>query len=464
MKMSLSRFTKSVLRRVGVIASCALTPSAMAAGVESSWLGQPGVPVGNWSDPANWSSGVPSGGDAHFMSTSDTNQIHVSGTEATNDLLFDIGDWTLNIAPGSVLQTNSRLILASHDATNANLTVQGGGLMHTEWITHLANGDDSPVSTAACSVTVKGLGTSWTTNSYVDLGWNGAGIVRVQDSATFSAAEVLLIGISGTSHGRLEVTGGSTASCGGGWWGNAAAVLGRDSVTSTGTALVAGNGSKWAVEGDLVVGNIGTGLLDVTDFGKVVVHGMLWVGPQGRINLTAGGLLAAGDGTYPADLVPTGGLYISSGQFLGGSGTINGFAFNDGVVSPGHSTGTLTIDGNFRNGLTGQLDMELTGLARDSLVVSGGVQLDGGLLVLKFLDGYAPKTGDTFDLIDCSGALTGDFGELRIEGLLDGWQYHVATSDGTLTIVSDSNGVSSIPEPAGLALLVMAFLLPRSRK
>jgi hypothetical protein len=95
---------------------------------------------------------------------------------------------------------------------------------------------------------------------------------------------------------------------------------------------------------------------------------------------------------------------------LGGSGRVNanlrnGDATNTGgVVSPGQSVGTLTVDGIFSQHSTGTLEIELGGLAvgqYDRLNVVGVATLDG-LLDVKYANGFLPTAaniGATFDVI-----------------------------------------------------------------
>jgi T5SS/PEP-CTERM-associated repeat protein len=52
-------------------------------------------------------------------------------------------------------------------------------------------------------------------------------------------------------------------------------------------------------------------------------------------------------------------------------------------------------------------------------VVDGDAELDG-LLVLQFLNGFAPRAGDSFDLLDVSGSVTGSFADVLVRGLAPG--------------------------------------------
>jgi hypothetical protein len=68
-------------------------------------------------------------------------------------------------------------------------------------------------------------------------------------------------------------------------------------------------------------------------------------------------------------------------------------------------------------------------------VVEGDATLDG-TLVLQFLNGFAPRAGDAFDLLDVSGNLTGGFANVVVRGLAPGFDFAEDTVGGQLTLTS----------------------------
>ena len=99
----------------------------------------------------------------------------------------------------------------------------------------------------------------------------------------------------------------------------------------------------------------------------------------------AGGSLIAG----------TGGVLTLIGGWLTGTGTIAGSVTNVGaVVAPGNSAGTITIQGNYTQGPTGTLAIEVGGVTpgtqHDWLDVSGSASLSGALSV-TYTSGFAPN-------------------------------------------------------------------------
>lgn len=150
----------------------------------------------------------------------------------------------------------------------------------------------------------------------------------------------------------------------------------------------------------------------------------------------AGALRRSGGGatlTVQPDLSNSGTLRVTSGTLaMSGtltnqaSGTIDGTATldvasaagfsNAGTVAPGTSAGQLSITGNYPQGATATLAVEIggpgAGSSYDRLAVSGTATLDGTLDV-SILGSYAPSLGDTFVVLTHGGA-TGNFATVTV--------------------------------------------------
>jgi hypothetical protein len=105
------------------------------------------------------------------------------------------------------------------------------------------------------------------------------------------------------------------------------------------------------------------------------------------------------------------GLVMVNGGTVGGNGRVNGRLTNSaGIVSPGTSIGTLTVEGNYLQMAGGTLNIELGGTAAgqyDQLNVIGGLNgaiLDGTLDV-SLVNGFVPAVGNTFDVITAPGGV-----------------------------------------------------------
>ena len=162
------------------------------------------------------------------------------------------------------------------------------------------------------------------------------------------------------------------------------------------------------VSGDEYVGYDGTGTFiqsgGTHQAGRIELG--YYGGSTGRYDLLGGVLsaesLAAGSGSAAFDFAG-GTLHAGTVEF----GLVN----EGGVLAPGESVGTTTVDGNYTQA-AGTLEIELAALSQcDMLSATGSVTL-GGTLDLLSLSGYRPKEADVFAVITADGGFAGDFAEV----------------------------------------------------
>jgi hypothetical protein len=123
--------------------------------------------------------------------------------------------------------------------------------------------------------------------------------------------------------------------------------------------------------------------------------------------LNVSGVFQAGLGS-----VTVGTTNVLAGGLLKGTGTLITNVNNSGTVSPGLSPGILTINGDYVQGPTGALNMEIGGTipgpsGHDQLVVTGAATL-GGTLNASLINGFVPAPTDAFTLIQ-AGSVSGTF-------------------------------------------------------
>jgi hypothetical protein len=90
--------------------------------------------------------------------------------------------------------------------------------------------------------------------------------------------------------------------------------------------------------------------------------------------------------------------------------------------------------------------------------VTGNISL-AGTLTLNCINGFAPKTGQTFALIQYGGTLTSNFDQSQLNGLAPGFQYQLQQATGGLNLVAQNDGVATSPPllsltPSGSELLI----------
>jgi|GEM_PF-1825173 len=237
-------------------------------------------------------------------------------------------------------------------------------------------------------------------------------------NANSTAGNATLVAESGINGGTIRFAPGSTGGSsriilsGSGqlYVGNVGGILEIGSLESS----VGGGGEVYVHANELVVGNLNTN----TEFsGGIHATGGLRKVGSGILNLTgintytgdtnidAGTLLANGVLASPN-------IHVNAAGVLGGSGLVQGNVFNGGIVSPGNSVGTLTINGNYSQ--SGTLVIEIEGWnpgQYDVLAIGGSASL-GGRLTLVAGPGLTYTRGDRAEILTAGGGVSGQFNDV----------------------------------------------------
>lgn len=316
--------------------------------------------------------------------------------------------------PGSRLLVGQQLVVGGTDTTTGDasqLRVENGGL--------LTCGD----------LLVREQSSLWVTNSTATV-QNGATIdsLVLLESATINASTI------NVRHGELRGSGTVNANV---------------NISSDGTATCVGT---------LTMGNPGSnagfgsaGLLDVGSAAVTLLDSNLAIGKNLSLNggsLTAvNGYVAAGTGQTTgtgtinasfrnAGTIAATGAGITFNDRLEGPGDFGGtritlgttgFMFqdctfacdlvNNGHLAPGleinEAASSITVNGNYTQGPTGVLDIDLDGCeSSDVLHVSGTATL-GGTLRLTATRGYIPRHGHRVHIVQCPN-VTGLFSSIEL--------------------------------------------------
>jgi hypothetical protein len=216
---------------------------------------------------------------------------------------------------------------------------------------------------------------------------------------------------------------------------------------------VTGPSSDTTIKRLAVGATTGTTTLDLGGAGLLRVTNRVNVRSNGRIFMNGGSMIVGtGAATPVADT-----LHVTAGGFLAGDGRVVGDVINaGGIVVPGASPGELVIEGDYTLGIDGRLIIEIAGTGigeYDVLNILGTAIFDvGSTIDLKFINGFAPSTDDTFDFLKAY-AFSGDMNLLNfnIFGLEPGFDFTTGFTDaGTFSMTALTDGVSSVPIPGAV--------------
>jgi autotransporter-associated beta strand protein len=290
-------------------------------------------------------------------------------------------------------------------AANANITNNGGASLTG------VGGTKFTSSSTAGSATI-------TNNGGSGLGASG-GFTYFLDTSTASSATLIANGGTTSGDGGLilisnDATGGTARVE---VFGNGELDISTHNSTSAVTVgSIEGSGNVFLGANSLAVGSNNM----TTTFSGVIQDGGMGGGMGGSLDkIGSGTLTLSGTNTYTGDtLALVGSLlvdgsiaspvtFVIDGGLLGGNGIIGGdVQVNDaGVVSPGDSLGTLTVNGNYSQGFAGILRIEIGGLnsgvTSDLLNVNGAAGSSlGGTLQLVRINNFTPLPGDRVTIIN----------------------------------------------------------------
>jgi len=270
----------------------------------------------------------------------------------------------------------------------------------------------------------------------VDVGHRGAATVEVLDGALMQARQ-MHIGRFAGSRGRVTVRAAEDGTP------SRLEFLRRGEDPGTGSLIV--GGTVLAGTDDDVVG-----ILEL-DGGEVLIESHMALGPKGVLRgrglISGSGLDMFLAGTVEPGVV----LEKEQARAPGGSRTFSARS----RISPASVEGqpTLTLVGNVVFQATAVVKLDIPGSEfADCIVVDGPLTL-GGTLELNFANGYAPRAGDTLDLIT-STLTTGSFATTTINGLAPGFQFTLApNSAGGVRLTAINDGVAATVGGGRLSVL-----------
>ncbi len=341
------------------------------------------------------------------------------------------GSGTLVVTAGASLVNATDLFVAN--AGSGSLNIPAGGKVSTARM-YLGN-----LAGASGTVTLSGIGSTFTGTGTTYVGWLGTGTLTVNQGAKMTLAGLEIAEWENTSATVvLDGSGSSidtTANVGVGLRGSgaltisggaklhaliSASTLGQWGTNASGTALVTGTGSSWTSDYGINIGNDGRGVLSVENGGSVVAHDITIAAGS----FSSGDVTVTGPGSH-LGLIDNGGFSVGANGF--GSLTVT----NHGDVTSSDITAG--------DGPTGVGQIAVTG-AGSQLRLQGGIRpgvWGSGLLGVS--------AGGT---VAASWMLLGDQANSYGAASIDGPGSNVTLSGGELLVANQGTGVLAISNSA----------------
>ncbi|MFA9480483.1 hypothetical protein ACERK3_19625, partial [Phycisphaerales bacterium AB-hyl4] len=251
------------------------------------------------------------------------------------------------------------------------------------------------------NVTVSGQGSRLITQ-HVYLSQFGDGVLSVVDGGVVEASNYLSLATSPIATGTVNIGDGG-----------AAGILDTPEITTgSGDATVNFNHT----DSDYYLTRDGT-----ADGDAVLLKGGLKVihhntgtttllgthSYTGNTNVTAGTLLVNGTIAHSD-------FHVFGSGTLGGTGTVGNLLMSDGILSPGNSIGTFTVDGDYTHGSFATLYVEIIdgghtpGVHNDHVYVTGEATILGGKVDV-FAEPGNYHDGTQYTILTADGGVDGKF-------------------------------------------------------
>jgi autotransporter-associated beta strand protein len=430
----------------GVIAVLLVFWSAPARAQDATWLASPATAIYN--EGANWTGGSVPTGTATFEASNQRN-LTVNGSTIggwvfnagageytfTNNLnvVFNGSGIQVNSGSGATIINNNTLQFYNNSSAGSATITNNVGLFFIDTssagsatITNKSTVGFSGTSSAGSATITNNSSLSFTNTSsagsatitngnflrFLLTSSAGSATITTSSGAALNGTGTLFVGSAagGTSRhivnsgGLLDITGlsaagltiGSLEGSGLVAIGGKTLTIGANNLSTTFSGVIQNQGHQpgsGALAGSLVKTGTGTLILSGTDTytGTTTVDGGV---------LSVNGSIASSSS-----------LIVNSGGTIGGNGTLPTTIVN-GVIAPGNSIGTLTINGNLTLNAGSVTQIEVQGATSDKFIVTGSATL-GGTLQLIALGSGPFVFGTPTTIITAAGGASGSFASVN---------------------------------------------------
>lgn len=371
-------------------------------------------------------------GDNDFFNNGTTNGDFVAGTGSDNLAnagtiagSVDLGDGDNGFVNEGTTTGNVVSGNGADSLSNAG-SIQGG-------VATGAGSDDLENAGAVAGSVDTGQGDDSVTNTGTiggDVNLDGTSVPVEEQAPQARASSIRLAAVTAEV---VPVTGGDdTFTNSGSIGGSVNAGAGNDSFTLSGSVaqnVDLGDGNDildlqgaWAI-GGIANGGDGTDILRLGSDGTEAEPRVLELAQFQsfeQLDVASGVNKLTGTGTFNAISVHSGRLIGAAGSVIAGdvtvaapatfgsAGTVTGNITVAGVLSPGASPATMTVNGNVSLGATSNSVFEFTPTVSDALVINGSLIIASGARLT--MTGTRPITPGVYTLVSTTQGITGSFG------------------------------------------------------
>ena len=422
------------------------------------------------------SGGFQNGGSANAVTLNGTITGLNSGTT------FTVNGGGANGIIASNITNNGTFALNGSGAWNVQGVISGNGSVQSQstGVLTLSNSGNTFTGQITAfsnsTLTVTSAGALGSGSSVIQLGTGaGEGVLNYNSSTDGTTNRNLKLGnvAAALGNSRVNITGTGNLT-----FTNASFVGLQTTWTTNHTLTLGGNGSGVGIVQGAIINNGNATNTSITSVIKTESSKWVFSGNNtytGTTTINGGTLLVNGS------LAAASAVSVNSGGTLGGNGTIGGSVTvnSGGTLSPGNSPGVLTVGSLVLSGGSTTL-LEVNGVTTrgtdyDGINITTGSGLTyGGNLTFSF--GNSLSNGNTLNLFSLiTGSATGAFANVTSTGSYAGtwtssnstWSFSNVTQTLTFDQTTGSLSIAAIPEPATLALCLLAavagFLSVRRR-
>ncbi len=363
-------------------------------------------------------------------------EVTDGGKVTGNQLSLSHGTVVIDGAGSELAVGTGLLYVSTLGSETASLSVTNGGKL----VSGSAFIGGNSGSTGQNEVLISGAGSQWSAVAQIVLGWD-TGSSGETNSLTIADGAVVDITQLGYSNHVIFASGTSTLNIGtGGAPGtlNTLDVIGNNEANGT---IVFNHNQDGYVFSPNISGKVN---INFAGTGSTILTGENT--HTGDTLVTSGTLYIDGDQSGS-----TGDISVSAGATLAGSGVIGGNVEVAGTLSPGDSSGSLTIDGNLSLLSGAKFQFSLTSM----LIVTGTVSLDATFGIDDLIGLTSATANGTYTLIDSTST---NFDLVVMENYGAAKAYDLG--DGKFAYFKQGSlQVEVVPEPTSALLMLMGSAL-----